>query len=302
MPVKETTKRIIWAKAAGKCSMCKKNLVMGDKSEGSTHLIGEVAHIVAENPNGPRGESPLSLEQRNAENNLLLLCPDCHTLIDLNPDAYPVERLLAIKAKHEEWVLSALSPQPVWDTKLHQMYYINVPRLSLLCATHGYALDLSRYGKIEALHELGWELAGLMGGFNKLLEAVELKAIPIEQAIDYPDKIAGSYISFDGNFRTKNINFPNSPSEYKTEFSGNLQKDPHIYMKTGGYKIVAYIDTRWVTTGTAFCEFKPSAGQNHFAGLAFVNDVDDERKIIRVTPYVVGMPTTDLMEELYYGL
>jgi hypothetical protein len=37
-------------------------------------VLGEIAHIVAESPGGPRGESPLTAKQRNSYPNLILLC------------------------------------------------------------------------------------------------------------------------------------------------------------------------------------------------------------------------------------
>lgn len=42
-------------------------------------------------------------EERRAYDNLLLLCPNCHSLIDdLDPDGHPVDYLQEIKARHEE--------------------------------------------------------------------------------------------------------------------------------------------------------------------------------------------------------
>lgn len=301
MPVSEKIKRVVWSKAAGKCSICKEDLLLDSESKDLTHLVGEVAHIVAEKSDGPRGGSSLSLDQRNSEGNLLLLCLPHHKIIDDDPSSYPVERLHEIKNAHEGWVAFNLAHQPVWDTKLHQMYYINVPRLSMLCARHGYSLDLSRYGRIGALHELGWELNGLMGGFSKLLSKVELSAIPIENALSSPEQMKGLYISFDRRFRTKNIKMPSCATEYKTVFSGDLKKDPHIYTKIDDYKVVALIDRRWITTSTAFCHFRPSAGQNDFAGIAFVNSIDTKSKTVYITPYVVGMPSNEFIEAFYSG-
>lgn len=302
MPVSEKIKRVIWSKAAGKCSICKEDLLLNGDTEDLTHLVGEVAHIVAEKNDGPRGDSELDLTARNSERNLLLLCLSHHKVIDDDPNSYDVDKLLEIKNAHESWVSHNLTSNPVWDTKLHQMYYINVPRLSLLCSRYGYSLDLSHYGRIEALHELGWELNGLMGGFSKLLSAVELKAIPIEAALTQLEKMQGTYVSFDRRFRTKNISMPSSPSGYKTAFKSDLSKDPHIYTKIGDYKVVAYIDRRWITTTTAFCKFRPSSGQNDFAGIAFVNSVDTDAKIVSITPYVVGMPSNEFIEAFYGGL
>lgn len=45
-------------------------------------LVGEVAHIAAESPGGPRFDPNLSEEHRRGFENLLLLCPTCHTLVD----------------------------------------------------------------------------------------------------------------------------------------------------------------------------------------------------------------------------
>jgi hypothetical protein len=54
-------------------------------------------------------------EQRHAFENLMLLCPNCHRLVDrLEPDRHPVSLLLDMKAKHEgraerlSWSESAL--------------------------------------------------------------------------------------------------------------------------------------------------------------------------------------------------
>ncbi|AOM42434.1 HNH endonuclease [Xenorhabdus hominickii] len=299
MPVSEKLKKVIWSKAAGKCSICREDLLLNDEAKELTHLVGEVAHIVAEKKDGPRGISDLTLSTRNSERNLLLLCLMHHKVIDDNPSSYPVDRLLEIKKSHENWISENLASNPIWDTKLHQMYYINVPRLSLLCSRYGYSLDLSRYGRIKALHELGWELNGLMAGFSKLLSMVELKAVPIETALTQPSLIKGMYISFDRRFRTKNIRMPNCLSDYTTIFKSDLKKDPHIYTKIGDYKVVAFIDKRWVTTSTAFCQFRPSSGQNDFAGIAFVNSVDITAKIVNITPYVVGMPSNEFIEAFY---
>ncbi|HDY8173989.1 TPA: hypothetical protein RQL04_004489 [Vibrio vulnificus] len=302
MAVSEKVKRVIWSRAAGKCAMCKEDLLRDGESEGVTHLIGEVAHIVAEKADGPRGQSELNLESRNQEQNLLLLCLEHHKVIDDDPEAYSVEKLKNIKFEHEAWVKSNLVSNPIWDTKLHQMHYINVPRLSLLCARFGYSIDLSQFGRITALHELGWELNHLMGGFSKLLSAVEIKAIPIDDAIFSPQNMRGMYVSFNHRFRTKNIRMPQHSKDYVSSFTGDLSKDPHVYTKVGEYKVVAFVDRRWVTTSTAFCYFRPSAGHSEFAGIAFVNNVDHEEKIIHITPYVLGLPRNEFMDAFYGAL
>jgi hypothetical protein len=69
-------------------------------------VLGEIAHIVAESPKGPRGKSPLTVKQRNLYPNLILLCNQHHQLIDSEGALamYTVERLRAMKEDHESWV------------------------------------------------------------------------------------------------------------------------------------------------------------------------------------------------------
>jgi len=73
-------------------------------------VLGEMAHIVAESPHGPRGTSPLTAEQRNQYPNLILLCNQHHQLIDSDGavPTYTVERLTAMKEDHEKWVERSL--------------------------------------------------------------------------------------------------------------------------------------------------------------------------------------------------
>ncbi|MCD4850585.1 hypothetical protein LN996_07165 [Arthrobacter sp. AK01] len=74
-------------------------------------VLGEEAHIVAREPDGPRGESPLTAAERDDYSNLILLCPTDHTLIDKAPEDHSVEALLKIKADHEAWVRDSLGPK-----------------------------------------------------------------------------------------------------------------------------------------------------------------------------------------------
>lgn len=108
MGISNRDTKILWSKAAGRCSYpgCPQELVLEPESDGKHAVIGEMAHIVAEESDGPRGNSPLSKEQRNSYANLILLCPNHHELID-DPDqveSYPVELLHEWKSKHEDEV------------------------------------------------------------------------------------------------------------------------------------------------------------------------------------------------------
>jgi hypothetical protein len=89
---------------------CRVRLTADVGPDAPAAILGEMAHIVAESPNGPRGDSPLTSEQRNMAENLILLCNQHHQLIDSKEAlaTYTVERLLAMKQQHEEWVTRTL--------------------------------------------------------------------------------------------------------------------------------------------------------------------------------------------------
>src|SRR5690606_36034013 len=72
-------------------------------------LVGEACHIVASSPEGPRGQSPMTQEQRDKLANLILLCNVHHKQVDDQPNVFSVERLIDIKAAHEEWVRTQLN-------------------------------------------------------------------------------------------------------------------------------------------------------------------------------------------------
>lgn len=297
MPISESVRRQVWVRDVGCCAICRERVYVEDIAPSVPQYRAEVAHIVAEKRDGPRGESHLTPQQRNHESNLLLLCFDHHAEIDSDVANYPVERLHAIKAQHLSWVSERLRVEVPWQTKLHNFFYLNVPRLQILSAMSGVTLNLSQYGDFVALHNLGLPLAGLMAGYKKLLEQVQLKAVPLSTALERGSDARGWLVSFDARFRTKNIDMPRTTAEYMNAVRGDLRSDPHIYMKVGGVKLTMVIDPRWITTTTAFVHFRPSSGQGSFAGFGILNSV--EPSAASVTPLAIGLPSNPFMEAFF---
>ncbi|MCF8307952.1 MAG: HNH endonuclease [Bacteroidales bacterium] len=94
--------KLLWGKAAGRCSICKQNLVMLMDNV----VIGEMAHVIAKSHAGPRGKK--TNENNATYDNLILLCPNHHTEIDKNPSKWNVKKLKQIKEQHELWVKEQL--------------------------------------------------------------------------------------------------------------------------------------------------------------------------------------------------
>lgn len=70
--------------------------------DGET-IIGKISHIEAASPNGPRWNPKMTDDQRRHFENLILLCDECHSIIDnkVNEDKYTVDLLRQWKKNHE---------------------------------------------------------------------------------------------------------------------------------------------------------------------------------------------------------
>lgn len=120
-PVKEVrsipplVRLLLFVRAGGRCEFdgCNKYLLEHHVTltEGN---FAQIAHIVAFRPEGPRGHAGAARPQNiNDVENLMLLCPGCHKLIDDQPERYTRKTLAEYKKRHEEHVrhMTGLSPE-----------------------------------------------------------------------------------------------------------------------------------------------------------------------------------------------
>jgi len=110
MTVSTKTRVMLWGRSAHRCNFpdCRRELIVDVGGDSDPSLIGEVCHIVAETPDGPRGESPLTREERDQYSNLILLCNVHHKIVDDHPREYTVAVLQSMKTAHEQWVRESL--------------------------------------------------------------------------------------------------------------------------------------------------------------------------------------------------
>jgi hypothetical protein len=101
--INPSQQRILWGKSAGKSAICKMDLIKSLK-EGKESLIGEMAHIEGENPGSARYNPETTDEQRSSYENLILLCPNHHRIIDNDELENTIEKLRQVKKEHERWV------------------------------------------------------------------------------------------------------------------------------------------------------------------------------------------------------
>lgn len=72
-------------------------------------ILGEICHIEAASSDGPRFNPNQTDEERRSFDNLILLCENCHKIIDnkVNETNYPVELLKKWKKSHQEKILNS---------------------------------------------------------------------------------------------------------------------------------------------------------------------------------------------------
>lgn len=103
---------MLWGRSGNRCALptCRKALVEDETGADDASIVGDEAHIVAREEDGPRGISSLTAEERDKFGNLILLCKIHHKLIDDQEQTYTVDVLSQMKQDHIEWVEKNLNP------------------------------------------------------------------------------------------------------------------------------------------------------------------------------------------------
>ncbi len=115
--ISEPVKRKLWASSSGYCCnpSCHKELIPIFEN-GTITSIDELAHIIAQKEKGARGKDELPLSQRDEFENLIVLCPSCHTIVDKNPQTFTVDVLKKWKKDHENSIKNLMS-SPVFHNR-----------------------------------------------------------------------------------------------------------------------------------------------------------------------------------------
>jgi hypothetical protein len=103
VPITDHTRRVLWARAGNACALCHAALVRAPERGLDRHtVVGQECRIVARRPGGPRGNAK---QRANIDidgySNLVLMCANCHALIDAQTELYTVDELQRHKAAHE---------------------------------------------------------------------------------------------------------------------------------------------------------------------------------------------------------
>lgn len=111
--VPDRTRLLLFVRAGGRCEFdgCNRYLLEHHltKTDG---IFAQMAHVWAFSPQGPRGRKRPGKTHVHAVSNLILLCPECHKLVDDHPDEYTATVLRKHKKAHEDRVFMLTETKP----------------------------------------------------------------------------------------------------------------------------------------------------------------------------------------------
>jgi hypothetical protein len=182
VPISVKTHKILWGRSGNRCAFpdCEQRLVEEAGTVGP--VVGDEAHIVARELEGPRGNPPLPTAELDTAGNLLLLCPTHHRIIDSDPDRYTVAVLQEMKRVHEDAVAAAETAN-AQTRRLHEETYAEwvdewIVRADLdhwngwasrLVTSGQPSLDQQHFDALDGLRH--WLLGRVWPGSNAALES-----------------------------------------------------------------------------------------------------------------------------------
>ena len=103
----QKTLKVLFGLSGNQCAHpeCENTVIEAATEQSDAHVVTQICHIYAINVDGPRGKVGLTNEELNSPENLILLCPNHHVVVDGQPETYPAEMLKQWKQEHEAKVI-----------------------------------------------------------------------------------------------------------------------------------------------------------------------------------------------------
>ncbi len=152
------TKLVLFVLAGGRCEFngCNRYLLEHELTTQKC-IVAEAAHLVAFSEKGARGDTQPRPADIHDVSNLMLLCHDCHKLIDDQPERYTVAILRNYKSVHEERIRLVTGLGPDQKTTIVQLkanirdQTVAIPAAQIIEAvspryprdTKGFVIDLT---------------------------------------------------------------------------------------------------------------------------------------------------------------
>lgn len=280
--LREADRRFIIGRSGGCCNKCKKQ-VFRENEFAEKARIGDDAHIWAYSEEGPRGSAPGALADRNALENIVLLCKNCHAEVDQQPMQFGPAVLTTMREDHYAWVDGCLGQVQVQKPRFHYILYVNVPRVDLYAVANSLPLPQLAFGTAQRFRDLGFNAGRVMASYTAILNNEDMYAHQIRERDDISRLNVGQYCFIDPvNFRTVAID---KGSDLQTAWASDRSI---IYRNFADWTLACLIDPRWITTSTAGSTL--GSGSAQLCGMVRINRIDVVTRKVYASPLFLAQP------------
>jgi len=157
MALSDKDRKTLWAKSGNRCSFPECNVPLA-ADNNMNRVMGQEAHIKGEASGAARYDPCQSALERESYENRILLCPTHHSMIDADQQAWTVDKLRQMKAKHEEQVAQNWQyPELLDDLKKVAEKYLVQPDTSVSSSATTQVDGSSRISvvRVDASQESG---------------------------------------------------------------------------------------------------------------------------------------------------
>lgn len=117
-PIPANITRKLWAQCGGYCQNPYCNRYLFADIEDDSVSLANIAHIIGAGKTGPRSEHEIAdFIDKNGFTNLIMLCLDCHKIVDELENRFPVEKIQAWKSEHSRRIASNFSVPTISNEK-----------------------------------------------------------------------------------------------------------------------------------------------------------------------------------------
>ena len=322
MAISDKDIKLLWSRAAGRCSAphCSEELMPRLAKSGSC-IMGEMAHVIGRRSGAPRSDPAVGANDKYE--NLILLCPNHHTLVDKAPSDFPVSTLRKWKSDWEEQVRRRLHPrisiQGGTPLEMRLWTYFNFDLILKMIESKATPQSIQR---LRLLDESGFPINGpdfdagtetlfdtwpndlarhIQSHYSGLVEDIIFRNRPIDL-----DEIWGIR-KLDGLLYPTAIAFTNRRCFFKTAQCNGKHELRDVRSKAGSIELRFQIDAWNIFSSSSYrLHFK---GSSRVAALLFIRSVDRERLkskptlVIKATPIAIGTgfwSTHDRTPEIAY--
>lgn len=164
----EKTLKVLFGTSVNQCAHpdCTNPVIAPATDDSDAAVLGEISHIYAASDDGPRGKPGLTDDERNAPDNLVLLCGHHHNLVDDQWETYPAQTLQSWKKAQTAKSHQGTAESVQLQAKLQQAAFLQT------MSDEQIGRELEKIRKCRFL--FGFDVKNAASAFASRVEAAEL--------------------------------------------------------------------------------------------------------------------------------